>query len=315
MRIALAASGFLGANLFAAATQARHEIVAVLRNGRRNSGPFGWFDRLAETTFGDPSSVEAMARRRSLPIFSIDKMTDEELAPLRALRPDLVLVGGFSVIFKEPLLALPRIGCVNVHSSLLPLHRGPNPYCAVLLSNDSETGVTFHVMDMGIDTGDIIAQYALPIAPADTAGAIYNRTALLAAEHVGGVLTAIEKHGLVGRKQDSSKATYDKRMFPSDAVVDWKRPASDIERLIRAYYPSSTSPCFRFRGATVFLTGAQCDEKTADAPPGKVLEIAPRVSVATGRGILRITRAFSKGPIPWTWPSLWSRPRLGEIIG
>lgn len=313
LRIAIAGGGRLGVNLLGPLLESRHEVVAVVQDGRRVRGlnrilqP--WMSRLVH----DPHSVPGRAKRLGLPIIWIDKMTDEELAPLRKLDIDLLLVGGFGIILKKPILELPRIGCVNCHSSLLPRHRGPNPFATVLLSDDEETGVTFHIMEPGIDTGPIIDQTAFPISKTHTMFTIYRQCCELAGTRVVEVMNRIEDEGLHGTPQDPAKATYDKKPTAADAWIDWTLPAWRIDRKVRGLAPSP-APRFRFQDRTIFLLRAHADPKPVDAKPGTVLSNRGAVKVATGEGSITLQAAFTGLPVPWVWPSPWCRPETGDIL-
>ena len=138
MRIAMTGSGLMATLIARAILASGHEIVAVIDNGRAVKGHKRWLSPLVSSIFTPNAQVNGIARGRGVPIVYIDKMTDEELAPLAATKPDIIVVGGFSIILKSPIIRLPRIGCVNCHSSLLPKHRGPNPFQAVILAGEHE---------------------------------------------------------------------------------------------------------------------------------------------------------------------------------
>lgn len=313
LRIAIAGGGRLGVNLLGPLLESRHQVVAVVQDGRRvrglNRRLQPWLSRLIH----DPHSVPGRAKRLGLPIIWIDKMTEEELAPLRTLDIDLLLVGGFGIILKKPILELPRIGCLNCHSSLLPRHRGPNPFATVLLSDDEETGVTFHIMEPGIDTGPIIDQTAFPISKTHTMFTIYKQCCALAGTRVVEVVNRIEDEGLHGTPQDPAKATYDKKPTAADAWIDWTQPAWRIDRKVRGLAPSP-APRFRFQDRTIFLLRANADLKPVDAKPGTVLSNRGAVKVATGEGSITLQAAFTGLPAPWVWPSPWCRPEIGDIL-
>ena len=262
---------------------------------------------------GPQRSVRALARAHKLPFIYIDKMDERELAPLRALEPDLLLVGGFGIILKKPIITLPKIGCVNTHSSLLPRHRGPNPFTAVLLANEAESGVTFHVVDEHIDTGDILAQFRFPIEPADTAGMIHNRAAELAGEHVVAVMDRIEAEGLHGTPQDPALATYEKKLKEEDLYIDWNQPAVDVERFVRANFPFVLAR-FRHAGRKVYVSKASADPAPVDAAPGTVVAVRPAVRIATGQGTFTPYQAFSMKPFPWRWPRPMTRIQPGDKV-
>jgi len=250
MRIAVAGTGRLGINLLRPLLQSSHQIVAIVQDGRKTRGISQRLTPVLGRYFGGPYHMAGRARARRIPIFWIDRMNEAELAPLRALRPDILLVGGFGIILKPPLLELPRLGCVNTHSSLLPKHRGPNPFYAVILAGEEESGVTFHIMEEGIDTGAIIAQFTFPIHEEDGMFDVYNRACECAAGHVVEVMDHIEQEGLAGTPQDESLASYDKKPIPADAWIDWNMTAAEIHRLVRAMSPTPM-PKFQYRGRNV----------------------------------------------------------------
>jgi methionyl-tRNA formyltransferase len=314
MRIAVAGTGPLGMNLLVPLLDSPHEVVAVVQNGRKCRGMRRTLEPALAAIFQSGSNVAGAARNLRIPIVWIDRMSDEELAPLRALAPDLILVGGFAIILKPPLLGLPKIGCVNCHSSLLPKHRGPNPFAAVVLTNDNTSGVTFHVMDEGIDTGSILDQTPFPVLDTDTAFTVYERAAQLTGERVLAVVDAIEARGLNGTPQDEAQATYDPKLRDEDRVIDWTAPAADIFRRIRA---CCLAPFARtcHRGVPIDIARAQLDTAPVTAAPGTVLAAAPLVTVATGDGAITIRVAYSRGRIPMIWPMPWNRPAIGVRLG
>lgn len=154
---------------------------------------------------------------------------------LLALQPDLVLVGSWGEIFKSHVLQLPGIRFLNCHPSLLPLHRGPNPYVAALLAGDATTGVTFHVMDEGIDTGPIVMQAQLAIYPHDTGESLRERCAQLTEQIIPLLLQAFEQNVLTQVPQPQ-EGLYD-RFDVSMCHLPWREPPEAIERRIRALYP------------------------------------------------------------------------------
>lgn len=311
MRVAFAGTGKLGAELLGALLESHHEVVALIQNGRTSKGFRRWLYPGLARRLAARTNVLGMARRRGIPILYIDKMTDEELEPLRALEPDLLLVGGFAVILKAPLLRLPKIGCLNCHSSLLPKHRGPNPFTAVILANETETGVTFHVMDEGIDTGDIVEQIRIPIEPRATAGTLYKASSELAGERVVEVLDRIEREGLKGTPQDPAEASYDQKLPPERLEIDWTQPAEEIDRLVRACTPFMMVRT-RYRGRPVYIMRTRFDSTPVDAAPGTIVDNNPRLKIATGEGLITVLIGYRIKPFPWLWPPRWNMPRIGE---
>jgi methionyl-tRNA formyltransferase len=315
MRIAIAGTGQLGVSLLRPLLDSPHKIVAVLQNGRAAKGIKRVMHESSARLFAFENSMVGQAVRTHIPIIWLDKLNDQELAPLRALDPDLILIGGFGIIFRKSILSLPRIGCVNAHTSLLPCHRGPNPFSAAILAGDAETGLTFHVVDEGIDTGPIIAQYPFPIEPDDAALDTYRKGCAMAAEHVLEIIGRIEQEGLdaIATPQDESRATYDKKFAKKDSVIDWTDSAEKTLRRIRACRPFFI-PRFHCRNKTVILTIAKAEEHSGDEEPGTILALKPFVRVATGCGSIKILAAYCGSPFPWIWPTRWNAPKIGDKL-
>ena len=175
MRVAVAGSGGFTAGALQALLDSEHEVCALVRNGRLDRGVLGRLGASVAWCLGARDETYEIAQARGLPIVPIDTMKPEELAPLAAAGPDLLFVAGFSIILKRAILDLPRVGCLNAHSSLLPKHRGPNPFGAVVLAGEKESGVTFHMMTEGIDDGPIVAQFPFPVCDHDTATSVFGR--------------------------------------------------------------------------------------------------------------------------------------------
>lgn len=313
MRVALAGGGLLAGSLLSALLDSHHQVVALVQDGRKTRGIRRIVTPAIESMLVPSRCPTGLAKRNRIPIVYIDKMNEAELAPLRAIEPDLLLVGGFSIILKQPLLSLPRLGCLNAHSSLLPRHRGPNPFTAVLLAGESETGVTFHVMEEGIDTGDIVAQFAFPIAERDNASDVHQKSCDVAMTRVVEVIDQVERVGLRGTPQDPESATYDRNVKIENSFVDWKQDAKDIDRMVRALFPYVFARC-RYRGSVIHLYRTSFNEAPTENEPGVVIQSRPRLKVATGRGSVTIEVAFRKKPIPWVWPPLLHPPKRGDRL-
>jgi methionyl-tRNA formyltransferase len=311
MRIVIAGTGRLGASLLRALLSSSHEVVAIVQDGRKTVGAQRWVN--PARFLGGRHSLAGVAARRGLPTIWIDQMTEEELAPLRRLAPDVLLVGGFGIILKRPLLDLPRVGCVNTHSSLLPRHRGPNPFCAVILAGEKESGVTFHVMEEGIDTGDILDQTTFPVDEDATAYDVYTDACDIAGERVVAVMNRIAREGLHGTRQDPALATYDKKPTLADAWIDWTRLAVEIDRMVRAMSPTPM-PRFMHGNTVVYVARTRVDPRPVEAAPGTVLLNRTMPIIATGCGKIRLHVAFARRPFPWLWPAPWTRLAEGERL-
>jgi methionyl-tRNA formyltransferase len=309
MRIAIAGSGWFAASAALPLLDSHHQIVAVIQNGRRIRGVGRVVGPLLSFSPASLCGLARMGRRHGIPTVWLDSMNEHELAPLEALKPDVVVVAGFSIILKPGLLGLPRLGCLNIHPSLLPRHRGPNPFAAAVLAGERESGVSFHQMDAGIDTGPIFAQYAFPLGPRETAESVYRKACAAVGEHMVEVLDHLEQ-GLAPQEQDESLASYDKRPSDEQRMLDWRQPAEYLDRQVRAF--STFNPAwFRLGQRKVYVTAACADHRPVSAPPGTILQTGPCLRVATGEGSLRVVRALRSS---LRWPAPWTRLRKGDVL-
>lgn len=200
---------------------------------------------------------------------------------LMALQPQLILVASWPEKLQPHTLNIPGLGFINVHGSLLPRHRGPNPYIAALLSNDRETGVTFHWMDSGWDTGPLAWQVQVPILPADTGGDLQKRAAQIAQETLPEVLQRFIEGTLPALPQAQEEGNYF-RIEPSLTQVDWSLPPPDILKHQQALSPWFM-PCGQLGKRVARFKHLQTVTSTKDAPPGTILKRQGSVlTVSTG---------------------------------
>ncbi len=312
MRIVIAGTGALGLAMLKPLLGSNHDVVAVLQNGRRKRS---WFQRWMATSpwLGSISDATVgLAVTHRIPILWLDSMTPEALAPIRALQPDLIITCGFGIILKKSLLDLPTMGCINVHSSLLPRHRGPMPFSRVILDNDSESGVTIHVTEAGVDTGAILEQRTLALSQDDTAMSVYRNACVLAARMVLPVVDGIAKNGLAGTPQNEAEASYDPPLSSEDMTISWDSTAEEIHRVVRAgIYPNRAR--FVYKGREIHLLYTEMDVSPVDAVPGSVVQDDP-LKIATGLGTITVLSAHSTCPVSWPWPAVWNAPRVGTVL-
>ncbi len=206
-----------------------HTVVGVVTQPDR---PAGRGQQLAE------APVKQFARQAGLAVIQPARLREPEaMSQLAAWAPDLIVVAAFGQILKPAVLDLPRHGCVNVHASLLPRHRGAAPITAAILAGDSETGVTIMQMDVGLDTGPMLASRAETIRPDDTTDSLTGRLAHLGADLLTHTLPAYLGGTLPPQPQDSARATYAPQLKKEDGHLDFTRPAAEVERRIRALTP------------------------------------------------------------------------------
>lgn len=209
-----------------------------------------------------------------------------ELERLASLRPDVVVIAAYGKILPEAMLKVPPRGCLNIHASLLPRHRGPSPIAGAILAGDGATGVTVMVVTRVMDTGPILAQRQVPILPHDTAGSLSQKLSEMGAELLMDTLPRWLDGRLAPQPQDAGQATYSKMIAKEDGIMDWQRPAVDLWRRVRAFQP--WPGCFTtWQGRTVKVIEAV--PLPGQGAPGQVVPTDDEravVGVQTGDGVL-----------------------------
>ncbi len=239
-----------------------------------------------------PSPVKQLALEAGLPVLQPEKARDEKfIAELRALQPELIAVAAFGQILPKAILEIPRLGCLNVHTSLLPKYRGASPIQSAILNGDETTGVTIMLMDVGLDTGDMLMQNATPIRDEDNAATLHDRLAEMGAE-----LLLETIHGLVdgkihGFKQDNALATHVAKIRKEDGNIVWSQPARAIWNRIRAFTPwpgAFTYLPAQPKPLLLKIWGAEL--VSASGIAGEVLSADKSgIVIGCGKGALRVT--------------------------
>jgi len=267
-----------------------HQVVGVVTQPDR---PAGRGRRLT------PSPVKQVALERGLSLSQPHSLrTPEAVAQLSAWKPDVFVVAAFGQILPQDVLGLPPHGCLNVHGSLLPHWRGAAPVAAAILAGDEVTGVTIMQMDAGLDTGPVLAQREETILPDDTQATLEERLAYLGAELLVETLSAYLAGNLLPRPQPEEGATYAGQLRKEDGLLDWSRPAVELDRQVRAFTPWPGA-FTTWRGQRLkVLRVVPLPEWHGDAPPGTVIVLADGVVVATGEGALRLEEVQLAGKRP-----------------
>ena len=196
-----------------------------------------------------PSPVKVLAEKLNLPVLQPLKARDENfISQLRGLSPDLIVVVAYGQILPRAMLDLPPHGCVNVHTSLLPKHRGAAPIQRAIAEGDAETGVTIMQMDAGLDTGPILSVRRTPILPADDSQALHDRLALIGAELLAETIPDYVAGKILPQPQPAEGSTYAAKIKKEDGQIDWNLPAENIWCRLRAFTP--------WPGAFTFLRSA-----------------------------------------------------------
>jgi methionyl-tRNA formyltransferase len=284
MRVVFAGTPEFAALALAALTQAGHNIVLVLTQPDR---PAGRGMRVV------PSPVKALALRHSLPLQQPESLkTPAAQEQIRACAADVMVVAAYGLILPAAILALPRLGCLNIHASLLPRWRGAAPIQRALLAGDPSTGISIMQMDAGLDTGPVLARYPLAIAPSDTAQSLHDRLAQLGACAITEVLPRLAE--LKPQPQCDAAATYAAKIDKAEAQLDWRLSAPLLERQVRAFNPYPVAHT-RHRDAPLRIWRARVDPICKGAP-GVVTEISERgVLVGCGEGGLLLEELQKQG--------------------
>ena len=264
-------------------------IVAVYTQPDR---PAGRGLKLAETP------VKMLARAAGLMVREPPSLkTPSEQDALAQLDPDLMIVVGYGQILPQAVLDIPVLGCINVHASLLPRWRGAAPIAAAILAGDVETGVTLMRMTAGLDTGPILHQIRCPVTDGDTAGDLQERLAVLGKQALAEALPALFAGRLEERPQDESLATYAPKIERAQARLDWRRPAAELARRVRALNPRPVA-FGEVAGIELRIFEAMAVHSRTDRPPGSVWASGEGLEVATSEGVLRLMRVQAPGRRP-----------------
>ncbi|MBM4117155.1 methionyl-tRNA formyltransferase [bacterium] len=208
-------------------------------------------------------------------------------AELAALRLDAIVVIAFARLLSPALLAVPRLGCLNLHASLLPWGRGASPIPQAILDGLSETGWSAMLMDAGLDTGPVLARRPLAVAPRWTAGELSAALAAVAPDFLLATLRAWRAGALLAEAQPASGATLTRKLPAEAGAIDWREPAQRLDRRLRALSPEPGCWCRR-GGERLGLIAAEAAPGRAGAAPGEVIALRPRLLVACGEGALAL---------------------------
>ncbi|HIE5390118.1 TPA: methionyl-tRNA formyltransferase [Enterobacter cancerogenus] len=268
---------------------ARH-LDALLSSGHQVVGVFTQPDRPAGR--GKklmPSPVKVLAEEHGLPVLQPASLRPQENQQLVAeLNADVMVVVAYGLILPKAVLEMPRLGCVNVHGSLLPRWRGAAPIQRSLWAGDDETGVTIMKMDVGLDTGDMLYKLACPITAEDTSATLYDKLAALGPKGLINTLQQLADNTATPEVQDESLVTYAEKLSKEEAQIDWSLPAAQLERCIRAFNPWPMS-WMMIDDQPVKIWKASVIDKTVAAAPGTIIDANKQgIQVATVDGILNL---------------------------
>lgn len=285
MRLIFAGTPEFAAQALAAIIAAGHEVIMVLTQPDRPGG---------RGMALQPSPVKKLAAENNIEVFQPPSLKDAaaqaRLAGLAGLGAELMVVAAYGLILPQAVLDLPRLGCLNIHASLLPRWRGAAPIQRALLAGDAETGVCIMQMEAGLDTGPVMLRRAFPIDARDTAASLHDRLAALGA---GLIVEALAGLPLAAEPQASEGITYAHKIEKAEALIDWRKTAAELDRHLRAFNPFPGAQA-QFKGQTIKLWRAE--PVSGQGEIGQILAVdRKQIVVACGAGALAISELQKAG--------------------
>lgn len=306
LSIAFAGTPEFSVPVLEALLRSQHRVVAVYTQPDR---PAGRGRQLAA------SPIKRVALAHGVPVEQPPTLKDaaavERLASFSA---DLMVVVAYGLLLPQSVLDTPRLGCINVHASLLPRWRGAAPIQRAILAGDSESGVTIMQMEAGLDTGPMLLKRSTPIAERETSATLHDRLAELGAQALLDALASLQT--IVPEVQPEAGATYAAKIRKEEARIDWSRPAIEIDRMVRAFDPWPVAET-RWNGQQLRVWDAQPRDAEQAATPGQVLACTNEgIDVATRGGILRLKRVQLAGRSAMSAGEFLNAHRLdGAVLG
>lgn len=267
----------------------RYQVVAVYTQPDKTAGR-------GRTLISSP--VKKTAIKYDIPIIQpVNFKKTETVNELAELNPDIIVVAAYGQILPQSVLDIPARGCLNIHPSLLPRYRGTSPVAAAILSGDSFAGVTIMLMEAGLDTGPVLLQAQTAISSVDTTGSLTEKLSLVSAHLLLETLPRWTSGELLPRPQDDSKSSHTSLLSKQEGEIDWRLPAEDIWRRVRAYLP--WPGCYTiWQGKQIKILQAIHLPGRKDVKPGQVVALehpVAEVGVGTGNGILGIVKLQLEG--------------------
>ena len=287
LKIIFAGTPDFAASALLALIESEHEIVAVYTQPDR---PAGRGRKL------HASPVKDVALKHDIPVLQPEKLKDTESHnALRAFNADVMIVAAYGLILPQAALDIPRLGCLNIHASLLPRWRGAAPIQRAIAAGDKESGITIMQMNAGLDTGDILLLSSCPINDSDNGGDLHDRLAEMGAKTILEVLKDLESDKIKPIKQDDALATYAHKLDKKEAIINWQDSAKNIERLIRAFNPWPVAFTY-INNKTLRIWQAQALSDNSELEEGTIISTNKKgIDISCGEGALRLLKLQPSG--------------------
>jgi methionyl-tRNA formyltransferase len=289
----------------------KYEVAAVYTQPDKASGR----GRTIEET-----PVKKTALLHHIPVFQPANMkTPETRTQLLEFKPDAIVVAAFGQILPQSILDIPPFGCINIHPSLLPKYRGVAPVPAAILNGDEFTGVSIMLLDKGVDTGPVLTSISVPVLPQDTAGTLMEKLSHTGAQLLIDTLPGVFRKEIIPQPQNNALASYTRMLKKEAGEIDWKLPAVQISRQVRAYQPwPGTYTCWQ--GKQLKILEAIPLASQGNKEPGFVINLIntpSAIMVETGSGVLEITKLQMEGKKPVTAKEFLNGQKqiIGSMLG
>ena len=243
-----------------------------------------------------PSEVKKLAQSHNIPVCQPPSFKDQQaLNELEQWQADIMIVVAYGLLLPEPVLQLPKLGCINVHGSILPKWRGAAPIQRAVLAGDKETGVTIMQMDKGLDTGDILHIERCQLSEEETSGSLYQKLQSIGPQALVNTLDKIANQNIIATPQDNSLATYAHKLNKQESLINWVDSAEEIERKIRGYQPWPVAHA-NFQDNIVKIWQAEVIYTENNTAPGTIIEVNKSgITIATSSNAIKITELQPAG--------------------
>ncbi len=256
-----------------------HNVVAVYTQPDRPAG------RGRKINY---SPVKQLALDADIPIFQPDRFANNQIEQLKSTDADLMLVSAYGMLLPIDVLEIPKLGCINIHASLLPKWRGAAPIQRAIIAGDTQTGISIMQMVEALDAGPVLQTFTCDIYANDTGKSLHDRLAKIAADEIITVLDCLQKHELQAVVQDESRVSYANKLSKQEANIDWNQSAVEIERKIRAFNAWPVAYSY-MNDQRVRIWQAELCSTATHAPPGAIVTADKNgIQVATGEGDLKL---------------------------